>query len=58
MTDEMQSLKKNKTWVLVDLLENTRVVGSMRILKRNEGVQGGKKCEGQSKACGKGIFSS
>ncbi|CAM8897326.1 unnamed protein product [Rhodiola kirilowii] len=40
MHDEMDSLKKNKTWEIVDRPAKTRLVGSKWIFTRKEGIPG------------------
>ena len=40
MDDEMENLKKNKTWVLVERPDNQRLVGFKWIFKRKDGVPG------------------
>ena len=37
---EIESLQKNKTWELVQLLERKRVVGCKWVFKRKEGIPG------------------
>ncbi|CAM8903205.1 unnamed protein product [Rhodiola kirilowii] len=40
MHDEMDSLKKNKTWEMVDRPPKTRIAGSKWIFTRKEGILG------------------
>ena len=40
MQEEMESLNKNKTWVLVTKLEKQKLIGSKWIYKRKEGIPG------------------
>ncbi|CAM8947920.1 unnamed protein product [Rhodiola kirilowii] len=40
MEDEMESLKKNKTWGIVDRPPKARLVGSKWIFTRKEGILG------------------
>ncbi|CAM8951497.1 unnamed protein product [Rhodiola kirilowii] len=40
MQDEMDSLKKNKTWEIIDRPPKARPVGSKWIFTRKEGIHG------------------
>lgn len=40
MKEEMNSLKKNGTWILVEQPKNQKLVGCRWIFKRNEGIPG------------------
>ena len=40
MDEEMESLEKNKTWVLIDKPKQQKLVGCKWIFKRKEGVSG------------------
>ena len=40
MNEELESLHKNKTWILVDPPKGQRVIGCKWIFKRKEGIPG------------------
>lgn len=40
MSEEIESLKKNQTWELVDPLKNRRIVGCKWVFKRMPGILG------------------
>ena len=40
MSEEMESLRKNKTWILVDQPKKQKVVGCKWIFKKKEGIPG------------------
>lgn len=55
MTEERKSLEKNKTWVLVDLPKNHRVVGCKWIFKRKGGIRGVEKAIFKSRLVARGF---
>ena len=52
MDDEMASLYKNKTWELVKMPGNRRVVGCKWIFKIKEGTNGS-----ECQTCGQGLYT-
>lgn len=40
MTEELRSLEKNRTWILVDPPKNQKIIGCKWIYKRKEGIPG------------------
>ena len=57
MHDEITSLKKNNTWILVEKPHNKKLIGSKWIFKLKAWNFGEKTTKAQGQTCGKGIYT-
>ena len=55
MKEEMESLDKNNTWVLVNKLKEQKLVGCKWILKQKEGIEGMEKPRYKARLVAKGF---
>ncbi|WVZ03280.1 hypothetical protein V8G54_024086 [Vigna mungo] len=55
MEEELEALKKNNTWRLVDLPKGKKVVGSKWIFKKKEAIPGGEKARYKARLVAKGF---
>ena len=55
MQDEIESLNKNKTWILVDRPKDAKVVGCKWIFKRKEGILGKEPARYKARSVAKGF---
>ena len=56
MNEEMKSLRKNKTWILMDQPKKQKVVGCKWIFKKKEGIPGVERPRFKARLVAKGFI--
>jgi len=55
MEEEIESMRKNPTWMFIDIPRNQKVVGCKWLFKKNEGILGVERYRFKARLAGNGL---